>query len=209
MPPAFVTATTIPPIASMSYYFPRATQPPRLVPSASHHNSRTSSPIVEKWITDLRPLPVLVEFPDELILTIGSCCLDPQTLLDFSSTCRKFAKILRTVNCWLDHHWGRGYDIGVLAKKAKRAAAASEQKYGPNGWGLLVKSAFDKAEFPDDNYVTQWEMGKPTPHVFIQAFWKLDVPDAFDKYQPRGVKYMKVMYDILTEHGLTTCNIHP
>ena len=211
--PHSMNATTIPPLASMSYYLPRATLPAQLVspesgykPRTEHLIQATSNPIVETWITELRPLPELLEFPDELILSIGSWCLDPRTLLNLSSTCKKFAIILRTVNCWLDHHWGRGYDIGILAKKAEQAAADPDQKYGPNGWGLLVKSAFDKAEFPDDEYMTQWNMGKPTPHVYIQSSWGKNVPDAFEKYQPRGVKYMRVMYDILTEHGLATCD---
>jgi hypothetical protein len=189
----------------MSYYLPRATLPP----SASRYKARTeriiqvrSHPIVETWITELRPLPELLLFPDELLLAIGSWCLDPRALLDLSSTCKKFGRVLRTVDCWLDHHWGRGYDIGILAKKAKRAAADPTQQYGPNGWGLLVKSAFEKADFPDDEYMTQWRMGKPTPHVYIQGPFGLNVPDAFEKYQPRGVKYMRVMYDVLTEHGL-------
>jgi len=154
-------------------------------------------------------LPDFPQFPEELILTIGSWCLDPQTLLNLSSTCKKFARILRTVDCWLDHHWGRGYDIGILAKKAQRAAVTPEQKYGPNGWGLLVKSAFEKAEFPDDDHMTQWNKGKPTPHVYIQAPWALNIPDAFEKYQPRGVKYMEVMYDVLTEHECHNLELYP
>lgn len=187
----------------MSYYLPHATLPPRFVPweSRFHAPQVVGDAIVESWITDLRPLPELPQFPEELILRIGSWCLDPQTLLALSSTCKRFATILRAVDCWLDHHWGRGYDVGVLAKKVRQAAASPEKKYGSNGWGLLVKSAFEKADFPDDNYMTQWNMGKPTPHIFIQAPWCLNVPDAFEKYQERGVKYMRVMYDVLTEHG--------
>ena len=200
--PPSITATVVSCI--MSYLSPHATLPSRLVPSASPYKpiiQVVSTPFVEKWITNMRPLPQLRLFPDELILKVGSWCLDPKTLLDLSSTCKRFARLLRTISCWLDHHWGRGYDIGVLNKKVQRAATAPEQKYGPDGWGLLVKSAFDKAEFPDDEYMTQWRMGKPTPHIDIQASWGLGYSNAFEECQPRGVKFMKVMFDILTEHG--------
>jgi hypothetical protein len=156
-------------------------------------------PLFEKWITDGRPLPNFQSFADELVLAVAYWCMDAQALLNLSSTCKDFSRILRTVKCWLSHHWGRGYDIGILAKKVKRAAAAPEQKYGPDGWGVLVKSAFDKAEFPDDDHLTQWNMGKPLPHMHTV---RLKDPDAIEKYQARGERWMRVLYDVLTEHGL-------
>ncbi|KAF8585653.1 hypothetical protein K439DRAFT_1632479, partial [Ramaria rubella] len=31
------------------------------------------------------------------------------------------------------------------------------------------------------------------------------IADAYDRYRARGVQYMEVMYDILTEHGSAIC----
>ena len=162
-------------------------------------NSDLENPLLVKWLVDSRPLPNFQNFSDELVLAVAQWCIDPQSLLNLSTTCKNFSKILRTVSCWLDHHTGRGYDIGVLAKKVKRAAAAPEKTFGPDGWGILVKSAFDKAEFPDDDHLTQWNMGKPLPHL---ATVRLKDPDAVEKYQPRGERWMRVLYNVLTEHGL-------
>jgi hypothetical protein len=120
---------------------------------------------------------------------------------------------LRTVDFWLDHHRRLGYDTGILNKKVRHAAKSAEQKYGSDGWGVLVKSAIDKAEFPDSNIWSQVRKRKILPHVFLLH----NADEYFVDWTPRpttheilhsaesqarGRYYLQVMFDILSEHGL-------
>lgn len=185
-----------------SYCYPYPSQPPvwpkrskmkKLLPH--QRIPIPDSHYVGDWLISMRKPPAFDYLPDETIERIGSFCLEPDSLLNLSSTCRRAARLLRTTDCWLDHHAARHYDIGILAYKAKRASLQPGLPYGPNGWGILVRSAFDKFEFPDDEWQTQCLKGKRTPHV------KIPEPHALTKYQPRGEYYMRVMYNLITEHG--------
>ncbi|KAF8517292.1 hypothetical protein BU17DRAFT_67048 [Hysterangium stoloniferum] len=164
-----------------------------------------------RWISALRPPAMLSYLPDEAIERLGTWCVEPLDLLKLSSTCKRYARLLRTVNVWLEHHHLLGYDTGILYKKVKHAAASPEQKYGPDGWGLLVKSAVGKAEFPDSNISSQVRKKKILPHTFLTynaddyyVDWQPRPTEEEIKHSPesqaRGRYYIQVMFDILTEH---------
>lgn len=187
-----------------SYCYPYPSQPPvwpkrnktYIIPL----NQRVPIPDEDRvgdWLISMRHLPTFDHLPDVIIEQIGCFCLEPASLLNLSSTSRRTARLLRTIDCWLDHHAARHYDTVVLKYKAERASRKPGLPYGANGWGVLVRSAFDKFEFPDDEWQTQCLKGKRTPHV------KIPEPDAITKYQPRGEYYMRVMYDLITEHGIS------
>lgn len=186
-----------------SYCYPYPSQPPvwpkRNKTYTLPLNQRVPVPDKEhvgQWLISMRHPPTFDYLPDEVIERIGCFCLEPASLLNLSSASRRTAHLLRTTDCWLDHHAARHYDTIILKHKAKRASLKPDSPYGANGWGVLVKSAFDKFEFPDDEWQTQCLKGKRTPHV------KIPEPDALTKYQPRGEYYMRVMYDLVTEHGI-------
>jgi len=161
-------------------------------------------PIFPSWIGEQRAKPELYECPGEVIARIGSFCLSPHDLLCLSSTCRRLAVSYRTVECWLDHHWGHGYDINILRRKAQRAAASPEHKYGSTGWGLLVESARDKWEFVDPGHQYQAQIGKPIPHNDYYIRWVMEGelgPNPNSLCQKRGEYWIETFYNVITEHG--------
>ncbi|KIJ37092.1 hypothetical protein M422DRAFT_33947 [Sphaerobolus stellatus SS14] len=169
------------------------------------------STVIESWIYEQRPRPKFQDLPDEVHERIAAFCLNPHQLLALSSTCTRLANLLRSVECWLDHHWGNGYDIGILRRKAKWAASSPEQKYGASGWGLLVQSARDKWEFQDFSFKYQFENKKHLPHDSLEREWKdngKEGENPIDTYQKRGEYCIDVMLDVISEHECRNFLLH-